>query len=154
MDLAHKARHEITGQARSHLTCNEACALFRNIEVRCATDPIEDMKIVGQHTRLKQPSRKFYQNSGIVIDASQQDGLIQKRHTAVSQPGTGRPHVRIDFVRMIDVQNEYNRQANLREPVCQSRIDTRWQDDRLSRVDSKPLHVWDLLEGICQTRKP
>ena len=138
MDLARQTGDEITRQAGSHLACNDACALFRDLEMRRATNTIENVKVVGQHPSLKQASREVHENVGIVIDTSQQNALIQECDAGVAQSSARLPHVRSDFIRVVDVENENNRQADLAEPLGQSRIDAARKDNRLPRMDSKP----------------
>jgi hypothetical protein len=124
VDLPYEARYEVAWQLRGQLACDQARALFWNIEVRRAANAIEDMEIVWQYARVKQPARKFRENGGIIIDAPQQDGLIQQRDSRLTQRFARSPHVSIDLVRMIDVQNENNRSLQATEPLCQPCINT------------------------------
>src|SRR6186713_2859081 len=55
---------------------------------------------------------------------------------------------------MIDMQYKYNRQSELREPLSQTFIDSRGQNNRLPSVDTQPTDMRDSLDVVRQTRQP
>jgi hypothetical protein len=122
--LPYETWYEVAWQLRGQLACDEACALFWNIEVRRASNMIEDVEIVWQYARVKQPARKLRENGGVIIDALQQHSLIQQSDSRVTQRCARSPHVSIDLVRMINVQNENNRSLQATQPSCQPGINT------------------------------
>ena len=68
---AREPRHEIARHPCGQLTGYEACGLFWNLKVRGPSDPIEHMKVIGKHARIKQFRRQLGQRSGVIVDALQ-----------------------------------------------------------------------------------
>ncbi len=66
--LAHKSRHEITGQARQHRFPQPAHARFRHLEVGGTSHVIEQMQVIGQYTDCEQALRQCRQRFDLVVD--------------------------------------------------------------------------------------
>jgi hypothetical protein len=118
-----------------------------------ATDTIQDVEVVGKNSRLKQTCREPHQYLGIIVDALQQNRLIEQRDTGIAQLCASGSYVRVYLVRMVDMEDKNNRHAQVAEPVRQSGIDSRWQDYRLPGVNSQALNVRYTLESVSQTRQ-
>ena len=75
----------------------------------CPGHTVQLVQVIGHYPQIDKPAVKFGQRLGVVVDAPQEYGLGQQRHSRPDQPTQCRRHGRIDFGRMIHMDHHDGR---------------------------------------------
>lgn len=118
--------------------------------MRCALDAIQLMQIVGKDTKVVQCFRQPLQGIGIVIDAGQQDGLVEQGRFGLTQAPQCGPHIRSEFIAMVGMDDHGHRPRQSGQPIQKLGIDTFRQDHRQTGMQTQAFQMWQGFQGFGQ----
>lgn len=102
---------------------------------------VELVEVVRQNTAGKQALAQRHQRIGAIIDASQQDRLIEDRHPCRMEALGGSDHGIIDFIGVVGVDHHHALKTVISQPLQQARIDTLRQHNWQTSVDPQALEL-------------
>ena len=76
--------------------------------MRRALHRVEQVQVVGQYPGLEQALAQAHEDIPIIVDATQQNSLVQQGGAGVAQSGKRVCHRRIELLWMIGMQHEHH----------------------------------------------
>ncbi len=125
-----------------------------NFEVGGTGHSIQLVQVVGHDTLVDKLPAQLRQRFDVVIDAAQQDGLVEQRDAGIHQAVNRQAGRLVQFSGMINVDHDDRSQPGCTQQVDQPRGHSLGNNDRQPRVDPQPPQMVDLADTVNQLLKP
>lgn len=126
---------------------------IRDGKMRGTLHPVKLVQVVRQHPCGMQTFGKPAQHCKIVIDARQQDRLVEQGRPGLPQLLQRIAHIRSQFVAMVGMDYHRHRPRQPGQPFQKPGIDALGQDHRQTGMQAQALQLRHGLQGIGQLRQ-
>jgi hypothetical protein len=120
---------QIPGECLAHAIQQVPTTLLRNLEMGCATHPIQLVKVIGQDASGKKLMAQLDQGLRRVVYLPEEHRLVEQDHAGILQGAQGVDQLLVDFVGVIDVQHKYHAEPGIVYPLEQLGCDALGQDN-------------------------
>ena len=133
-DVADVAGDRIARQPSSKLLDNRNPFRLRDLKMGGAGHPVELVEVVGQDTKVGETREKLGQHAALVVHPPKQNTLAEQEDAFVDKLPNSLDNCAVDFCRVIDVDDHYDRQASCVAPREKIMGDSLGHDDRHAGV--------------------
>ena len=108
-------RHGIAGQPGAKLGHQRDAGREGHLEMRRPGHRVQLVQVIRHYPQIDQPLAQLGQHVGPIVDAPQQDRLVQHGNAGIDQPPEGTGHVAVDLGGMVHLHHHDGSKAGCRE---------------------------------------
>src|SRR5690606_4360179 len=107
----------VTGEAAAEFGHDLAPAFYWNLEVGGAADAIELVQVVGRHADVDQPEAELLLGGDRVVDAAEQDRLVQNHSAGSAQSQDGGGDFGVELLGVIGMDYYDRDESRAHQPI-------------------------------------